>query len=278
MLTEAGTSRFVRSGGHRLHYNEAGEGEALVFTIGYAPGTSAWVVYHRVIEALSRHFRCLLLDPLNCNKSDAYVIKGEARSSLYARTIRDFLDALGIERATIVDMAFGAQVGQVFALDHPERLNKLVLHACMLRMPPVFYNGPTDALIALQAAFANPTMETMRAMMHLYLYDGASYGDEELMLRERLDAWLARPELDAARRASDNVQLSLGDELKRIAAPSLLLCGRNDRVLGSPEGAIALLNYLDDARLVILNRCGHWIPFERPDEFSRLVIDFVRNG
>ena len=219
---------------------------------------------------------CLLLDPPNCNKSDVYVIKGEARSTLYARTIREFMDELHIEKATLVDMSFGGQTGQVFALEYPQRLNKLVLLACSARLPPIFYNAPTDAQLALQKAFAHPTIESMRAMMHLYLYNGASYSDEDLMLKERLDAWLARPELDQARKASDNIQVNINDDLKKIKAPALLICGRDDRVLGGPEGALALLNYLQDARLVILNKCGHWIPFERPDEFSRRVVHFVK--
>lgn len=277
MLTEAGTGKFIQLPSLKVHYNEAGEGPPLVFCIGNGPGTSAWTVYHRVIDQLSRHFRCLLLDQPGYGKSDPVVLKGESRSTMYARTIREFLDALGIERATIVDMSFGAQTGQVFAIQHPERVDKLVLHACSVRMPPIFYNGPTDAVLAMQAAFRDPNMDTMRAMMHSFLYNGESYSDEELLLRQRLDSWLARPELEEARRASENVQLNVNEDLKRITAPSLLIFGRDDRVLGSPEGAIVLLNYLKDARLVILNQCGHWVPFERPDEFSRLVTDFVLN-
>lgn len=277
MLTERATSKFARLGAVKVHYNEAGEGEALIFTVGYAPGASGWAVYHKVIGPLSAHFRCLLLDPPNCNKSAPFVLKGEPRSTMYARTIRDFMDALGIEQATIVDMSFGAQTGQVFALEYPRRLSKLVLHACSVRMPAVLYNAPTDAQLALRRAFAKPSLDTMRAMMHLYLYNGSSYTDEELMLTERLEAWLSRPELDEARKASDNIQININEELKRITAPSLLIFGRDDRVLGSPEGAIALLNYLQDARLVILGKCGHWIPFERPEEFSRLVSNFVKH-
>jgi pimeloyl-ACP methyl ester carboxylesterase len=276
MLTDAGTSHFLQLPTLRLHYNEAGEGEPLIFCIGNGPGTSAWIVYHRVIDALSKHFRCLLLDQPGYGKSDPIVLDGEARSQMYARTVREFMDALDIDKATIVDMSFGAQTGQLFAIQNPDRVNKLVLHACSVRMPPIFYNSPTDAVLAMQAAFREPTLDAMRAMMHAFLYNGANYSDEELMLQERLDSWLAEPEREAARRASGNVQININDDLKKIKAPSLLMFGRDDRVLGSPEGAIVLLNYLEDARLVILNKCGHWIPFERPEEFTSYVVDFVK--
>ena len=277
MLTESSTSKYQQLASIKVHYNEAGQGEPLIFCVGNGPGTSGWVVYHRVLEPLSRHFRCLLLDPPGYGKSDPIVLSGESRSTMYARTVREFMDTLKIDKATIVDMSFGAQTAQVFAIEYPERVNKLVLHACGVRMPPIFYNQPTDGMTALAKAFANPTMETMRAMMHAFLYNGASYSDEQLMLKERLDGWLARPELEDARRRSDNVQRNVNNDLGKIAAPACLIFGRDDRVLGGPEGALVLLNYLSDARLVILNKCGHWIPFERPDEFSRLVIDFVKH-
>ena len=51
----------------------------------------------------------------------------------------------------------------------------------------------------------------------------------------------------------------------------------DDRVTGGLESALMLMNYLHDARLVIFNKCGHWAPVERPDEFARLVADFVKN-
>lgn len=275
-LTEKDTSRYVQLPSLKVHYNEAGQGEPLIFCIGNGPGTSAWVVYHKVIDALSKHFRCLLLDQPGYGKSDPVVLKGESRSTMYARTIREFMDALNLPKATIVDMSFGAQTGQVFGIEYPERVDKLVLHACSVRMPPIFFNQPTDAVTAMQAAFAKPSLETMRAMMHSFLYKGADYSDEDLLLQARLDSWLSRPELEDARKKSDNVQRNVNNELGKIKAPCLLIHGRDDRVLGGPEGAIFLLNYLSDARLVLLNRCGHWIPFERPDEFSRLVVDFVK--
>src|ERR1019366_5056402 len=96
-LTESSTSKTVQAGKIRVHYNEAGSGHALVCLEGQGPGTSAWVVYNRVIGPLSKHFRCLLLDQPGYGKSDTVTVKGESRSAMYARTILDFLDALKIE-------------------------------------------------------------------------------------------------------------------------------------------------------------------------------------
>ena len=102
-LTEQSTSRFLQLGSLKVHYNEAGQGEPLIFCVGNGPGTSGWAVYHKVFGPLANHCRCLLLDPPGYGKSDAIVLKDESRSTMYARTVREFMDALSIERATIVD-------------------------------------------------------------------------------------------------------------------------------------------------------------------------------
>ena len=273
-ITEAETSRYAQAGPLRVHYNEAGSGPPLIFCEGQGPGTSAWVVYHRVVGPLSRHFRCLLLDQPGYGRSDAVVVKGESRSTMYARAVRDFMDALGIGTATLVDMSFGGETALVFAVENPGRVEKLVLHASGMSGPTLFGHMPTEGMQAMQAAFANPTLATMRAMMNAFLHDGPSYSDAELMLAERLAAWTARPDLDLARRQSDNIRRDLAADLHRIQVPVLQLRGRNDRV-SSLEGALRLLNYLEDSRLVIFNRCGHWLPVERPDEFCRMVADFL---
>jgi pimeloyl-ACP methyl ester carboxylesterase len=276
-FTEAETGRYAQAGPLRVHYNEAGSGQVLIFCEGQGPGTSAWVVYHKVIDALSKHFRCLLLDQPGYGKSDPIVVKGESRSTMYARTIRHFMDELKIEKATIVDMSFGAQTGQVFAIENPARVDKLVLHASGVSVPTMFVSGPTEGITTMAETFAAPSLASMRKMMNAFLYEGRRYSDEDLMLQSRLDAWLSRPELDKARLASERVQRDVTRDLGKLAMPILQIHGRHDRV--SPvESALQLSNYLRDSMLVVLNRCGHWAPVERPKEFARLVADFVLNG
>jgi pimeloyl-ACP methyl ester carboxylesterase len=162
MLSESETSRFVQAGNLRLHYNDVGSGRPLIFCEGQGAGTSAWVVYHRVLPMLAKSFRCLLLDQPGYGKSDPVVVKGESRSTMYARSVRHFMDALHIDKATIVDMSFGAQTAQVFAIDNPDRVDRLILHASGVPGPTLFGHPPQSnfAFVAMNAAFAKPSLET----------------------------------------------------------------------------------------------------------------------
>jgi len=275
-LTEQATSRYAVVDGLKIHYNEAGSGPVLICCEGQGPGTSAWVVYHRVFEALSQHFRCILVDQPGYGKSDAITVKGESRSTMYARYIRGLMNELGIEQATIVDMSFGAQTGQVLAVESPERIKSLVLHASGAGGPTLFGFQPMEGIAVMADTFANPTLHSMRRMMNSFLYEGEKYTDEQLILQQRLDAWLARPDQDEARKNSDRTQRDLTKDFGKLTLPVLQIHGRFDRV--SPmESGMRLFNLLPNSRFVILNHCGHWCPIEKPDEFSRMTIDFVKN-
>ncbi|MFJ3561218.1 alpha/beta fold hydrolase [Streptomyces anulatus] len=66
-------------------------------------------------------------------------------------------------------------------------------------------------------------------------------------------------------------------KLRDIAVPTLLIHGRDDRVVPF-ENSLFLLANIPDSRLVVLNRCGHWAVIKHAEEFNQLVIDFVRGN
>lgn len=276
MLTKNATSRFTEANGLKLHYHEAGEGAPLIMTSGNGVGSSTWYPYHRSLPFLAPHFRCLLLDQPGYGGGDVVIVKGESRSTMYARTIRDFMDSMGIEKASLVDMSFGAQTAQVFALTYPERVDRIVMHAAALPGPSLIGIKPDAGFKAMGRAFDAPSMETMREMMRTFFSPSSNYSDDELDLQERLDAWLSRPEQDEARRKSDAIWRDLSDEIKNIEAPVLQINGKYDLLAPLEEG-LRLFNLIPNGRLVVLNDCGHWIPFEKPEEFAWLVTAFLKN-
>ena len=64
--------------------------------------------------------------------------------------------------------------------------------------------------------------------------------------------------------------------LSGIKAPVHLIHGRYERIVPF-EVSIAILNHIADSRLVLLNNCGHWPPFEKPVEWAAQVLAFLRD-
>ncbi|HEX3418372.1 MAG TPA: alpha/beta hydrolase [Stellaceae bacterium] len=64
-------------------------------------------------------------------------------------------------------------------------------------------------------------------------------------------------------------------DLAGIQAPVLLIHGRYDRIV-PVEVSLAILNHIADSRLVLLDNCGHWPPFEKPAEWAAQVLAFLK--
>jgi pimeloyl-ACP methyl ester carboxylesterase len=102
------------------------------------------------------------------------------------------------------------------------------------------------------------------------VFDPSRITDELVAQRYALSV---DPEVVALNRAGHWPRQSLDGELARLAAPTLIVWGQDDRA--SPiEAALAMLRLISNARLHVFNRCGHWVQVERAAEFDRLVLDF----
>jgi pimeloyl-ACP methyl ester carboxylesterase len=66
-------------------------------------------------------------------------------------------------------------------------------------------------------------------------------------------------------------------QLAEVAVPTLLVHGRNDRVVSWRKAARAS-ERIPGARLVVVPRCGHWVPREAPEVFRRELLDFTADA
>ncbi len=67
------------------------------------------------------------------------------------------------------------------------------------------------------------------------------------------------------------------DQIAGLAQPTLVIHGRDDRVIPL-ENAYRLLHLIDDSRLHVFGRCGHWTQIEHAREFNEIVGDFLAGG
>ncbi|MGE0059732.1 MAG: alpha/beta fold hydrolase, partial [Dehalococcoidia bacterium] len=63
---------------------------------------------------------------------------------------------------------------------------------------------------------------------------------------------------------------------KNIRMPTLIMWGRYDRICPVEVG-VKCMNHIPTSRLVVINDCGHWITWEKPEEWTAYVLDFLLN-
>ena len=274
-LTEEGTSKTVEAAGTTIHYHDIGAGEPVIFLHSYGPGTTAWLTFHKVVGELSRHFRCILMDLPNFSKTGPLVYH-EGVHAVQARTAVALMDALGIARAHFVGNSQGGQSSMVVAITYPDRINRFVMGGSHIGTGGDRYlmaNRPSEGSRATRDAVDDPTRENIRRYLRVHIDDERLVTDELVEYVHHAHTW--SPAFAAARRQSVSVPHDYTPALAGIRAPVLLVHGRYDRMVAF-EVSIAILNHVADSRLVLLNNCGHWPPFEKPAEYTAHVLAFLR--
>ena len=252
----------------------------VVMLHGGGPGASGWSNFAQNLPELSRHFRILLPDQPGFG--DSY---RPTESDLLDRSITDITaDAmlqvfrqLDVESFDLVGNSLGGAAALRLALLEPGRARRLVLLAPGGGWLPV-RGAPTEGQRAMARYHQDgPNPEAWRRFIRTMVADPRRL-DPALVL-DRYEASIEPTHAEFyqhyhaafGRRGGMD---PLWRDLDRIAAPTLLLWGRDDRTI-TLDGAQAMLNQIPDVRLHVFGRCGHWVQVERQREFDRLAVDFL---
>ncbi|MFE5833280.1 alpha/beta fold hydrolase [Streptomyces sp. NPDC056508] len=276
-LTEESTSRTVTTADWTLHYNEAGEGHPVVLLHGSGPGATGWSNFSPNIPALAERYRVIAVDMPGWGGSDT--VTGGERDHTAAAV--QLLDALGIEKAAFVGNSMGGMTALRLAALHPDRVSHLVtMGAPAGRGGPGLFgpgDGPSEGIKVLIRGYVDPSEATMTELVDVMTFRTGP--DREALARARAAAAQSRPDhlknfLEHLQRTRQVGSSATNAEIARIAAPSLIVHGRDDRVVHF-ENSLRLVSRIRDSRLVLFNRCGHWAQLEHAAEFNRLVAEFI---
>jgi pimeloyl-ACP methyl ester carboxylesterase len=263
--------RTIDTGGVQTSYLEAGAGEPVVMLHGSGPGVSAMANWQHHIGTLSQRFRVLAPDIVGfgaTQRTDDVVYSLRT----WTDQIWAFLDAHGIENTAIVGNSLGGRIALQMATDCPDRITKMVLMGA-----PGVGMTLTDGLAALRAY--EPSPDAMRDLLRNYFaVDPAVITDELVAIR--YEASIAGGAYEAyramfldPRHAGSELSIT-EDEVRAIATPTLLVHGREDKVV-PVQVSLTMLGLLPNADLHVFSSCGHWTQIERADEFSALVSDYL---
>lgn len=268
-------SRFVEFDGLKIHYNEIGEGPALIFVHGGGPGSSGLSNFSRNMEAFADRFHVIAVDLPGYGQSTKRKIR-EPLWGYYAKVLARFIDELGLGKAHLVGNSLGGAASLKTALDFPDKVDRLVL------MGPgggysLFEKQPSDGILSLVTFYAppGPSLERMRTFLQYLVYDPQSVSDA--ILQERL-ARATDPETAEFMplRAGNMAPITdlWRERLDHLPHETLIIWGREDRVNPMDQGLI-MMKQIPNARFLVLPKCGHWAQWEKAEEFNRTVRGFL---
>lgn len=276
-LTYENTSRMVDTASGRIHLNEAGpqDAETLIMLHGSGPGATGWTNFSQNIPVLAEKYHVVAADMPGWGESDP--VTWQERN--HPKAVADLMDALDIEKATLIGNSMGGGTTVRFGYEYPERVNRLITMGSSSGASTLFgAGGLTEGLKILQRGYREPSFEVMKELVQVMTYDNSFATDE--LIQGRADMVAAQPEhnknfIDAIGKRAV-VELDHA-KVRTIQAPTLMFHGRDDRVVHF-EHSLRLVSLIPNSRLVLINRCGHWLQIEHAAEFNRLVDEFISNN
>jgi 2-hydroxy-6-oxonona-2,4-dienedioate hydrolase len=268
---------YVDVAGVRTRYLHAGDPSqpTLVLLHGSAGHAEAYV---RNLDAHGRHFSTWAIDMLGHGFTDAPGHPLEVEH--YVDHLLGFLDAIGVERIRLSGESLGGWVASRIAIDHPQRIDRLVLNTTggSQADPEVMKRIRTLSM----AAAEQPDWETVRARILWLMADKSANYDDIIASRQaiyRLPGFVAAMSdimalQDPQIRARN---LVTPEEYGRIEAPTLVLWTSEDPTADVTEGR-RIASMIPGAEFVVIDGCGHWPQYEDPEAFNRVHLDFLRGG
>jgi pimeloyl-ACP methyl ester carboxylesterase len=274
--------KFVTVQGLRTRYLEQGEGPAAILLHGASLGSSA-DVWRRNLGPLASHgIRTIAYDQPGFGLSDDPPDWGlDFRTSF----ILAFMDALGLERASLVGHSQAGAMAARLALTHPDRVSGVVVLGTGSLLPPLAdaSGKKGGAAEGEEGGDSEPTEGEARALLEANLFSHALITDEDVALRLRMStgknfrAFQTRKRAGAAARAGGGGQKDrpLWQRLGEVRQPLVMIYGREDRGDAARRAELAK-RQVPGLNLHVVPHCKHLVQWDAADAFHRLAAPVVR--
>ena len=278
-MSEIITSRQLEAGGHSLRVYESGARGAtpVLWLHGSGPGVDAMANWRGLLTDLAADFYSVAPDILGFGASacpDPWPRGVYDSVDLRAHNTLALLDALQLDSVHVVGNSMGGMIALRMAQLAPSRLRKIVMMGsggAPAKLDP-------EALKRTMEFLANPTVDGLRALMQMFVYDEESFGvDLGKLAAERMVVAM-RPDIARVNAAtfdfSKPVFVLTPEQLAEIPHDAMVIHGREDRVIPI-EASYYLAKHLPNAQLHVFPRSGHWAQLEQHSRFKVLIQDFL---
>ena len=265
----------ITEDGIRLYYEETGTGRPVIFVHEFAGDLRSW---EPQLRHFGRRYRCVVFNARGYPPSDVPESPTAYSQTLAADDIKTVLDHLAIDRGHIVGLSMGGFAALHFGFRHPHRALSLCLAGCGYGAEPE-KRASFRAEAEVIADFIKSAK--MPAFAEKYAYgptrvqfenkDPRGFAEFKRMLAEHSALGSANTQLGVQRGRPS--LFDLVEDMKRLTVPTLVLSGDEDWPCLLP--GILMKKNIPSAALSVMANCGHTINLEAPDEFNRMLGEFM---
>ena len=270
------TQSYVDAAGTRTRYVQAGPKDAPVLIMLHGLGGS-WENCFGNLRAHAAHFNTFAFDLVG------HGFSGKPDKTLevadYVAHLKNFMDTMGIARASFIGVSLGSWVTTKFATLYPERVGKVTMISAWGRpRAESAAGGPPRGRNTRMDAVANPTWAAMEAIFEELIADPKNRIPDLLAVRQSI---YRQPEM---RRSMENIfggiapqnwnRNALTDaEVKQVKSPYLIIAAVDSQDVFL-ESSYAYNKLIANSKLVEMKGASHWAQWECVDDFNRVNLEF----
>ncbi len=262
----------AKSGNVSINYQSHGEGRPLLLIMGFGQSGDMWVPVLPYFDG----FRAIFFDNRGTGRSDrpesGYTVADMAADALA------ILDAEGIERADVYGVSMGGMIAQQLALDHPERLRRLVLGCTTGGLSAATYPEPqvvTDLVRAAELMSTDPARSVKLLLPLLFPPDFVEANPAIGPMLELGISMSPTPPETPARAMEGIMMFDAAPRLGELKSPTLVVHGDRDVILPVENGR-ALARCIEGAQYQEIRGTGHAFMVQDPGGTHAGIVEFLR--
>ncbi|SDP61744.1 Pimeloyl-ACP methyl ester carboxylesterase [Mucilaginibacter sp. OK268] len=246
---------FVLKEEHGFSYIDEGEGEVLLLLHGLMGALSNW---EEVVEEFKSEYRVIIpILPIY----DMPLLTTGVKS--LSKFVHKFIKFKQLSNITVLGNSLGGHVALIYVLAHPENIKAMVLTGSSGLYENAFGGSfPRRESIdfvreKVQYTFYDPVVATDELVNDVYKLINDRHSVVRLLAM-----------------AKSAIRHNMKKDLHKMDLPVCLIWGKDDKIT-PPEVALEFNEFLPNAELHWIDKCGHAPMMERPQEFNRLLTGFL---
>ncbi len=270
------TGKFIVLDGYSTYYIEKGEGEPVILLHGFFYDSYMW---NKNIDALAERFKVYALDLWGFGYSTREPMN--YGYPLFATQLLEFMDALDIQKASLVGQSMGGGTCILFCIQHRKRVNKIILVDAAGMPNPLPLLGKIANLPKVgefMLGFKSNFFPEM-TLKSTFMYDKEFITNSYLENVTRFHKIKGTTEvlLKILRKQFFDTLSEEIHKLGEMDVPILIVWGRQDKAISVERGQ-QMHKILKTSRLEILEQAGHCPHDEQSRRFNQLAVDFLSSS
>ena len=249
----------------QTYYEISGEGDALVFVHGLGSSSQDWKFQ---TAFFAEHFQTVTYDVRGHGQSEK--VKGPYSVPLFAEDLAVLLDELGIEKAHIVGLSMGGWIAFQFVVDYPEKVHSLTIVNSWVDMRLKTledWKGYIQRAIIFRLFSMRKIGEVLGAKLFIK-------PEQKELLNDFIESWAKNHKPSYMASFQAGIGWSIENRLGEITCPVLVIAADEDYTPIEEKKAYA--DKIPNARLAVIEDSRHATSVEKPDEFNRVLLEFLQ--